>query len=156
MHNNKYIRFIFYLSIPIVLCSVFSRYFTVGINLTDSLPGRVFIIHKGINPSVKGELIAFIAPNNKLHDEPFLKLVGGIEGDVVKEQSRKFYINGNYIGFAKEYSKRGEKTELGFTGVIPKDCYFVYSNHKDSYDSKYKNIGLVCGADVIGSATPML
>jgi conjugal transfer pilin signal peptidase TrbI len=136
------------------LC-LFSEYYTIGVNLTDSLPEQIYLISKDKMPRTRDDYISFHAPNNKLHKEPFLKLVGGIEGDIVEEKSRNFYINGVPIGYAKEYSKTGEKIELGFTGVIPKGCYFVYSNHKDSYDSKYKDIGLVCRADVIGTALPI-
>ena len=130
--------------------------YKIGINTTDSLDTRLFIINKGELPKKRGELITFYAPNNELHKEPFVKIVGGIEGDIVMEENRNFYINGEFIGRAKKYSKTGEKAEIGFTGVIPKGCYFVYSKHKDSYDSKYKKIGLVCGADVIGIAYPLL
>jgi len=154
--SNKFIKICLCLVLPMLGVYTFGSYYTIGINMTDSLPNKLYLIAKGKLPTSRGEYIAFNAPNNKIHEQSFVKLVGGIEGDIVEEESRKFYINGMLIGFAKEYNKKGEKTELGFTGVIPKGCYFVYSNHKDSYDSKYKNIGLVCGADVIGSAFPIL
>ena len=150
---NKFIKLCFVL--PMLGVYAFSSY-CIGINMTDSLPDKIYLISKGNLPKAAGEYISFNAPNNKIHEQAFLKLVGGIEGDIVKEESRKFYINGEFIGYAKEHSKTGEKTELGFTGVIPKGCYFVYSDHKDSYDSKYKNIGLICAADVIGSARPII
>ena len=141
---------------PVGIFSLFSCYYAIGINMTDSLPGTIYLIAKGKLPKSRDEYISFKAPNNKLHEQPFVKLVGGVEGDIVTEKSRKFYINGKFIGYAKKRSKTGEEVELGFTGSIPKGCYFVYSKHKDSYDSKYKDIGLVCGADVIGSARPIL
>jgi conjugal transfer pilin signal peptidase TrbI len=153
---NKFIKLCLYLALPILGVYAFSSYYSIGINMTDSLPDKIYLISKGNLPKAAGEYISFNAPNNKMHEQAFLKLVGGIEGDIVKEESRKFYINGEFIGYAKEYNKKGEKTELGFTGVIPKGCYFVYSDHKDSYDSKYKNIGLICAADVIGSARPII
>lgn len=142
--------------VPVGVVWLFSCYYVIGINMTDSLPGKVYLITKGKLPESKDEYISFKAPGNKVHEQPFIKLVGGIEGDIVTEEFRKFYINGKFIGYAKKHSKTGEKVELGFTGSIPKGCYFVYSNHKDSYDSKYKDIGLVCGADVIGAVHPIL
>ena len=153
---NRLVKLCFGLSLPTLGVYAFSLYYSIGINMTDSLPDKIYLISKGKLPKAKGEYISFNAPNNQIHKQPFLKLVGGIEGDIVEEESRKFYINGKFVGYAKKHSQTGEKAELGFTGVIPKGCYFVYSDHKDSYDSKYKNIGLICGADVIGSARPII
>lgn len=155
MLDRKYNRMLIVVLSIWFAITIISSYCILGINLTDSLDTKAFIIKKGDIPIARGEYIAFEAPNNGIHNNTFVKIVGGVEGDVVKEESRKFYINDSYIGRAKEYSKKGDKAELGFTGVIPKGCFFVYSKHKDSYDSKYKNIGLVCVPNIIGSAYPI-
>jgi conjugal transfer pilin signal peptidase TrbI len=126
------------------------------INTSYSLDNFAFIVKKNALPQQAGEYIAFNAPSNQLYDKPFVKIVAGIPGDRLEVRNRVFYINGKEICRAKEYSKTGMPLEIGPTGVLPPGSYFVYSPNKDSYDSRYKNVGWVKSRDIIGIATPIL
>lgn len=142
-----------------VLTWLATPYYTIGINETNSLPGYVYLIKRGQLPG-KGELITFTLPMSGVKYYPpgykFTKIVKGVAGDVVEYRGRSVYINGEMVGFAKEYSQKGDRLDLGFSGKIPHGHYFVWTPSKDSYDSRYKDIGLVAPGQVIGSATRLL
>lgn len=138
-----------------VLTWLASPYYSIAINETHSLPGHVYIIKRGDLPG-KGDLITFHLPMSGVKYYPpgyqFTKIVKGVAGDRVEYRGRDVYINDENVGIAKEYSQKGEPLELGFSGVIPAGYYFAWTPHKDSYDSRYKDIGLVSPERVVGSA----
>jgi conjugal transfer pilin signal peptidase TrbI len=139
-----------------LLWFVVPRYYTIGINDTDSLPYTLFLVRKGALPSVQDNYLVFKKQSNKRYGNRFfVKRIGGRANDVITEENNRFYINGNYVGTAKAFSKDGEPVEKSPPGVIPEGYYFVYSLHKDSYDSKYKEIGLIAAGDVVGVAHPI-
>lgn len=80
----------------------------------------------------------------------------GVAGDRVTEKDRAFFVNGVAVARAKAASRLGEPLPLGPTGTIPKDCYFVGSEHKDGFDSRYAAIGWICRPQVIGVGRPVL
>lgn len=49
------------------------------------------------------------------------------------------------MGRAKEYTLKLHRPlhVNEFTGVIPKGYYYVHTDHKDSFDSRYNEIGLI-------------
>jgi conjugal transfer pilin signal peptidase TrbI len=61
-------------------------------------------------------------------------------------------INGKYLGIAKTHDLNGLPAEKQPVGVIPSKQYFAYTTHKDSYDSKYKEVGFIPADNVIGVA----
>lgn len=141
------------LSIGIVIEVLGIKYKMVH-NYTESLPQPFFVVEKNILPE-KGQFIAFRVPRNPYYQEgtEFVKIVGGVTGDVVSMDSeRNFYVNGHLIGKAKEHSKTGQPLATGPVGRIPAGRYFVYTPHKDSYDSRYKDIGWVSKTQVVGKA----
>lgn len=128
----------------------------IAINTTDSLEHKMFIVVKDILPDSHDEYVMFKAPNNGIYNDSFLKKVGGVPGDMVWRENRTYYVNDRQIGKAKDRSRKGEPAEMGSIGRLPEGKYFVYSNHEDSYDSRYKNIDWVDVRDVIGVAYPIL
>ena len=127
------------------------------INATGSLPNFGFLVKLGTYPIKDGEYAAFYPPHNKYYnDKPFIKIVGGLEGGTVIEQDRIFYVGEKEIGYAKETSIKGDKLDPGPVGVIPPGQYFMYSPHRDSYDSRYSQIGWIPRSRIIGVAIPVL
>ena len=139
---------------PIALLYMISLFWMIAINQTGSLQYTLFLVRKSVLP-VKGQYIIFRAPGNGLYNKPFIKLVGGVEGDAVTRDGYSYYVNGKYIGKAKEFSKSGNPVKLGPVGDIPQGNYFVYTNNKDSYDSRYEEIGWVKSSNIIGVAYPI-
>ncbi|MCE2993415.1 MAG: S26 family signal peptidase [Alphaproteobacteria bacterium] len=145
---------ILFMTPTLVLC-ILSAHLSIAINTTDSLKHKVFLVVKDVLPDSYEDYVMFKAPANGLYNDSFLKKVGGLEGDFVWRDGRTYYVNDNPIGKAKQQSKKGEPAEMGSMGVLPEGKYFVYSNHEDSYDSRYKKIDWVDKSDVIGVAYPI-
>ena len=60
------------------------------------------------------------------------------------------------VAKAKLTSRLGEPLALGPTGRVPQGCYFVTSEHKDGFDSRYAAIGWICGPRILGVGRPIL
>lgn len=124
-------------------------------NSSHSLPGYVYLIQVGVMPTT-GEFIAFNPPPNPHISRGFIKMVGGVGGDFVHAEGRDYYIDGQFMGHSKEETLKGHKLEPGPVGVICEGCFYVYTPHKDSYDSRYKDIGWIAPSNVIGRAVRIL
>lgn len=135
--------------------ALWSRSHQILINKTGSLRNWGYIVDVGRLPE-RGEMVAFMPPPNPYYSETFVKVVGGVPGDVVERDGRTYRVAGRPIGEAKENSARGLPLAPGPTGVLPPGHYFVYAPHKDSYDSRYADIGWVPAAAVLGAARPIL
>lgn len=134
-----------------------AQFYTIKINVSDSLPQHIFLVIKN-EPVKKGDYLAFYAKHNGVYPThvPFVKIVGGVSGDKVSRKGELFYVNDHEIGQAKKQSKYGMLLEPGPTGTLGKDQYFVYTNNKDSFDSRYQNIGWVNQDEILGRAIPLL
>lgn len=131
---------------------VFSFYFMIGLNATESLNGTLFIVVKGSIPE-RGQLIAFWPPKNDFYNSSwFTKTVGGVGGDKVTTDGQSFFVNGNYIGNAKTKAKNGALLDAGPVGIVCPNCFFVFTTHPDSFDSRYEQIGWIPQSNVIGRA----
>jgi conjugal transfer pilin signal peptidase TrbI len=137
----------------VVVPPIFGHFFTIGLNLTPSLPYRWYLIEKNVQPKI-GEYIAFRWTANEPYKmgSTFTKILAGAGGDVVTRVGRDYYLNGIHMGTAKTHSKRGLKLELGPVGVIPEGHFYVMAPHPDSLDSRYALTGWVKQADVVGRA----
>jgi len=122
-------------------------------NKSVSLPNKWFVIAKNQIPQ-KNQIFAFIAKDSSTYksDEIFIKIVGGVVGDQVIIKERDFYINDQFIGTAKIKSLKGQPLAMSTAGSIPQNSFFAYTPHKDSYDSRYQEIGLINAQDIIGAA----
>lgn len=132
---------------------VFCQTFMLTLNLTESLPGRVFVIEKGPVPEV-GELMAFWWEGDWPYPSGsiFVKKLIGLPGAQVTTHGREFLVDGRPVGLAKERSTSGRPLNLGPVGPIPRDHYYVAGSHPDSLDSRYQLTGWVRRDQVIGRA----
>lgn len=132
------------------------------INVSPSLPNWAFVLETR-QPPGRGSLVFFKPPRspvlvNNFGPKPqlFGKYVYGVPGDVVTRKDRIFFVNGRQVAIAKTHSRKGEPLPLGPTGVVPPDCYFVGTPHKDGFDSRYGLIGFVCRPAIIGTGKAVL
>lgn len=142
--------------------SAFARDHALMINVSPSLPYWAIWLERGVMPA-RGEIIVFDPPPSELLEahfgrepKPFAKKVRGVAGDRVSEQERTYFINGNPVAKAKHHSRNGEPLALGPTGIIPRDCYFVGTDHVDGFDSRYGAIGWICRPRVLGVGRAIL
>ena len=133
-----------------------STHYMLVTNESSSLPDFGYVVRLGTLPH-KGDYVAF-----RLMNDPFygsvtvVKKVGGVGGDVVTALDRAYFVDGRMIGNAKPVSMTGVPLKAGPLGTIPTGQYFVYAPNKDSYDSRYANIGWIPAARIIGVAHPVL
>ena len=130
-----------------------SPWLSLSVNLSRSLPGTVYLIHKGAAVR-KGELIAFHWQGGATYPAGtvFIKQVAGVAGDRVQRQGNEYWIEGEWIGIAKPFSKAGVPLQPAPAGVIGAGEYFVATPNPDSLDSRYALTGNVRQAAVIGRA----
>lgn len=147
------------ISLVLALVSVwaFHRYFDVAVNLSDSLPGKVYLVLKWDVPG-RGEVGQFRYSSDAFYrrGSRFLKLVAAVEGDTVAREGRQYTAGFTTIGVAKERSRAGIPLEPGPIGVLPAGKYFMYSPSPDSFDSRYAAVGWVDRAQIIGRAVRIL
>ena len=82
----------------------------------------------------------------------FIKILGGVSGDTIDVHDRSVLINGQKLAEAKSHSLAGDPLEVIASGIIPAGQVFVYTPHKDSFDSRYQMFGLVDEQQIIGKA----
>lgn len=134
----------------------FSRYFTISINVSDSLPGVLFLVQKGAKPG-KGDLAAFRYNGGGPYERGslFLKRVLGVPGSVVTATDRgggyrDYFVDGQFAGRAKPVSKGGMPLAPGPVGVIQEGHYYMAAPNPDSLDSRYALVGWVQNSQIVG------
>ena len=151
-HTARFLRWMFGGLFVIAAMWALSFFFSIGFNRTDSLPGYAYLVIKYHQPA-KNELVAFRPPPNDFYRHGwFIKYVKGVPGDVVRWDGRRFAINGHPLGVAKRRAENGIALTRGAAGRIPHNNYFVWSEHVDSFDSRYGQIDLVARDRIIGRA----
>ena len=150
-------------TLPLLALFILQFFIRLDVNLTESLPDKVFLTVKGMTSDIKkGDYIAFeyqgsgaTSPFPKgFH---FVKIVGATPGDLITMDDTLHFYRGSsregtssLLGLAKPISKLGKPLAPGPVGVIPDGQYYVYAPHPDSLDSRYALTGWVRQEHVIG------
>jgi conjugal transfer pilin signal peptidase TrbI len=163
-----FLRYWWQYTLPLAVIIVLQLFIRIDVNLTESLPDRVFVTVKGATSNIeRGDYIAFKWPGGGPYPKGFhfVKIVAGVPGDVVRvDEERNFYIDKSekrktgegislterHVGIAKTHSKHGMPLDVGPTGVIPSGHYYVYAPHPDSLDSRYALTGWIPQEAIIG------
>lgn len=133
---------------------LFTSRYQLAINLTDSLPGTVFLIDKKDKAVSRGRYVAFrwkgAAPVPD--GVTVIKRVAGIEGDQVTVINRTVFINAQKVGIAKTHSRTGEPLTVISEAIIPFGYFYATADHQNSFDSRYAKPGLISTSAVRGRA----
>ena len=131
----------------------FNANYTLALNVTESLPVRFFLVHRGEVPR-RGDYVALRWPGGGPYrvGATFIKVVAGVPGDSVTKIDNDYYVNCRPTGQAKSMSRQGLTLEPGPTGTLPEGSYYVHAPHPDSLDSRYALTGWVSLAQIIGRA----
>lgn len=132
----------------------FHQNYRLGINLSDSLPHKVFLVSFNGQPSQRGEYVAFRWGRDSFYDRSwmFVKRIEGTAGQKITVAGRHVYIDGKFVGTAKPTSRGGVPLHPIAAGTIPEGAFFVSAPNKDSLDSRYAITGLIDKNRVIGTA----
>jgi conjugal transfer pilin signal peptidase TrbI len=129
-------------------------------NWTPSVPYKVALVQYGPQHMlVRGDFIVYRFDGEAqrlypgLRAQPFFKQIRGVPGDRVTVAGRQVFINDVAVGFAKTATFDHHPLAPIGEVVIPPDCYYVQGTHPDSFDSRYRESGLVRANQVIGRVT---
>lgn len=138
----------------------------VKINTTESMPRGIYLVDNNVDKIQRGDMIVFdyqsccrIADPTTPDAKYFLKIVLGLPGDKIKHLDKDtikiISKKGNSIKklHLVERSRGGYKLPKVKEGVIPPDYYFVYTEEKKSFDSRY--YGLINKEYIKAKATPL-
>ena len=138
--------------------AAFGRWFALTLNVSDSLPGTVFLVQKGTTPD-KGQLAAFRYAGGGPYERGalFLKQMLGVPGSLVIGMDigsgyRDYFVDGQCAGRAKPRAKTGMPLDPGPSGVIPAGRYYMAAPNPDSLDSRYDLVGWVAEEQIVGRA----
>lgn len=161
-------RWYLYLPIFIIWALAYLRLFfdatprvPVLFNVTPSLPYKVALLHPGQRALRRGDFIVFAFAGDGARDypglagQPFFKIVRGMPGDTVTVQGREVRINGEPVGTAKTHTFDRRPLDPIAAGVIPPGHFYVQGLSPDSFDSRYRQSGLVRAEQVLGVVDPI-
>lgn len=144
-------------AIVMVLAYAAQLHYMIGINISPSLPQKVFLIVKGEKVG-KGDYAAFywhgqggFYPEQKY----FTKQVIGVEGDVVSVHGQEVFINGEKVAVAKQKSSLGRTMHIITPKTLAQGEYYMYAPNPDSLDSRYSEVGFIATRDLMGRAYPI-
>ena len=116
--------------------------------------------NKKNNDICKLTVVRFDGSNPDKEEDLFYQLLRSDNTDAVADRKRRkieitdksILVSGKMIGVIKPYSKKGKPLSAVKDGIIPSGKFFAYTTHKDSYDSRYQEIGLIDETQIIGTA----
>ena len=141
-----------YVYLPLALAWVLAQHYVL-FNWTRSLPYSVVWLDS--TPTLaRGDLIVYRYDGAELmylkKGQRFFKRIVGVSGDRVSVEDRRVLVNGTDVGIAKRYTLDGHRLEPLASGVIRADYFYVQGTHEMSFDSRYRESGLVHVSQVIG------
>jgi len=136
------------------------------INITNSMPQRLWIVDVQNKVLKVNDYAVF-----KFHDyrmqkltdyELVIKQVGGIAGDKVKvirpiykNETARFVLQGDtYPAYLTISGFRFTPLTVNDL-IIPTGCYFMHGLHQPTFDSRYKEFGLINQKQIVGIAYPV-
>jgi conjugal transfer pilin signal peptidase TrbI len=138
---------------PVILLLVANHY--LYFNWTESLPYRVVWLEPNVIPQ-RGDLIVYRFDGAELmyakRGHRFFKRVAGVPGDTIATKNRIVFINGAAVGVVKRYTLDGHRLDPIAPGIVPPGHYYAQGSHEMSFDSRYKQTGLVSVNLILGRA----
>ena len=172
--SRKSVKLILVIWVVILGLYGITRYYQLQWNATTSMPQKLWLVAVGNKHLKVDDYVVF-----KFHDfrmaesadfEYVVKQVGGVVDDKITVKvldgnaNRMPYLNKTsliYILHGEMYPVYATLSNNNFTPltthdmVIPKGCYFVHGLHHPSFDSRYKEFGLMCDKQIFGKAYPI-
>lgn len=115
-----------------VMSLIEKPFFGICINKTDSLPYKVFISR----PLETLRKFSFVSLHHNATPNLLVKQVVGLAGDEIKYEGNHLFVNEYDCGTAHKLTPIQ-------TGKIPEGYVFLHATHKDSFDSRYQEFGLI-------------
>ena len=109
----------------------------------------------GEDPEI-GDRVLFDPPDSVRSPVPYLKTVRGLPGmRIAVGTDRTVFLDGEPAGVAKTHALGGRPLQAIAPGIIPPGHYYLHTDHVDSHDSRYAEIGLVPRGRILGRAVAL-
>lgn len=177
LNKNLLIKFVVIIivgwSIILGTC-VALKYYQLEINLSNSMYKRLWVTHLGDMNLKRGDFVVIRFHDYRMKNltdyELVVKQIGGIAGDKILVKEQMGYTGGvgnfnkitwNYVLPDGIYPIYDLLSGYHFTPlttknmVIPKGYYFLHGQHHPSFDSRYKEFGLISKRQIIGKTYPI-
>ena len=144
--NKKFLKIISIVALVIIcgkLC--LEKYLTI--NISSSISPGIYL-RLPLDKLNRGDIVIYDMPKdidkfvhereyiiNKCHS--FIKVVGGLEGDLIENKKNILYINNNKVGEISLTDTIGRELPQIKDFVVSKDYFFPIGNHKNSFDGRY-------------------
>lgn len=151
---------------------IFSSRFTIGVNVTQSLPHTLYLIDKADHKIKTGDYVAFswqthpdscrltlssddCMPDPIATNTTVIKEVRGVPNDRIRIIDHTVWINEKAISLIKTHAKDGSRLLPVTDGTIDQGQLYVHADHPDSLDSRYRIPGLINKSQIKGRAYPL-
>ncbi|MQA40592.1 conjugative transfer signal peptidase TraF [Rugamonas aquatica] len=131
------------------------------VNVTPSLPYTLALFDYWHGPYRRGDYVVYRFDGVVCKQFPVLrgqllfKRVVGVGGDRISVRQRTVLVNGAEVGTALRLAPRGVALEPIAAGQIPDGSFYVQGTSPDSFDSRYRQSGLVRAEQIIGAVVPL-
>lgn len=164
------------LAVWIIILTIYgvSRYYQLNWNYSSSLPQKLWLTLPKNKHLKRGDYVVVKFHDFRMSDpedfEYVVKQIGGVGGDQIIAKDWNGYAEGVpqpnktsliYILPDGSYPTFDTLSGNHFTPLtkenltIPKGCYFLHGQHHPSFDSRYKEFGLICESQVYGKSYPI-
>jgi conjugal transfer pilin signal peptidase TrbI len=126
------------------------------LNISPSMPWTVARVEYDTLPRL-GEtmLYEYRGAMTGLPSRTFFKEVAGLPGDRIRVEGRAVWVGDCFMGLAMPSTRDGKALTPIAPGVIPDGYLYAKGEHPASFDSRYRESGLVPLDAVIGVAYPV-
>lgn len=126
------------------------------VNVSPSMPWTLARVEYGRSPKV-GEYMLYDYRGDMAHlpSRTFFKRVVGGPGDEIRVEGQTVWVGEILVGNAMHKTRDGRPLTVISAGRIPDGFLFARGDHASSFDSRYRESGLVPLDAVIGIAYPV-
>ena len=171
---KKFVLLVWISWVILIVIFIISRYYQLQLNISSSMPQRLWLTHVGDKDVKRGNYVVIRFHDFRMQDsddfEYVVKQIGGISGDQIIVKNCNCHTDNipypNKISFSYIVTDNTYPVFESLSGkhfipltkqnmIIPKGCYFIHGQHHPSFDSRYKEFGLICESQIYGKAYPI-
>jgi signal peptidase I len=151
LQNNKWWTLY---SLSVILGTAFCSYYRIIFNCTNSLPERLFFVKVNDKDLKVNDFVVAYSKNlpNMQDNVQLIKHVAGVAGSSIKRYGTSLYVDDKFWCTVNEQRVKWGVIHPVDKLIVPKDCYFVLGTSSNSFDSRYKEFGLLCKNQILGKA----
>ena len=128
----------------------------LSINQSPSLSYKIFLCFKNLTPQ-KGDFVSIEGhPTAYFDGLHYTKRLVGLPGDRIQISDKQVSIEGSLIGVLRSSTRDGKPLHPLQTTIIPEGYVFVSADNLRSFDSRYKEFGLVKESCIRGTCVGLL